>query len=127
MSIDHVVIPEQQQIEVYTSDAGYIVIKKSAWPRWSEDDVPLCLRPEHVVPVCRAILKEVGIDLNLLLREVGTKDPTANERQRRHRGKLRDRHDQDSVTVRVEQDEGVEQGDQAKVAGNELREDHQGA
>lgn len=95
------VVPEQAPICVYIDDNGAIVINQQQW-RESDDEVFITVRPEHVRTLCRAILKEVGIDLDAEAREVVVKDATANERQRRHREKQRDRHGQASVTVTAE-------------------------
>jgi hypothetical protein len=92
------VIPEQAPICVFMDDDGAIVINQQQW-RESDDEVFITVRPEHVRTLCKAILKEAGIDLDTEAREVGIKDATANERQRRHREKLRDGHAQNSVTV----------------------------
>jgi len=91
-------VPEQAPICVYIDDNGAIVINQQQW-RESDDEVFITVRPEHVRTLCRAILKEAGIDLDAEAREVIVKDATANERQRRHREKLRDGHAQNSVTV----------------------------
>jgi hypothetical protein len=92
------VVPEQAPICVYLDDHGAIVINQQQW-RESEDEVFITVRPEYVRTLCRAILKEAGIDLDTEAHEISVKDATANERQRRHREKLRDGHTQRSVTV----------------------------
>src|SRR5260370_28240066 len=92
------VMPEQAPICLFTDDNGGIVITQQHW-RECEDEVFITVRPENVRALCRAIFKEAGIDPDTEAREVGVKDATANERQRRHRDKLRDGRDQASVTV----------------------------
>ena len=71
---------------------------------WLEPDINAYLREirSDVVIVPIGFLSdhmEVLYDLDTEAREVGIKDATANERQRRHREKLRDGHAQNSVTV----------------------------
>ncbi len=92
------VIPEQAPICVYIDDSGAIVINQQQW-RESEDEVFITVRPEHVRTLCRAMFKEAGIDSDTESREVSVKDATASERQRRRRERLRDGHEQNSVTV----------------------------
>jgi hypothetical protein len=92
------VVPEQAPICVYLDDSGAIVINQQKW-RESDDEVFILVRPEHVRILCSALLKEAGIDPDFDAREVGVKDATATERQRRRRERLRDGHDQNSVTV----------------------------
>src|SRR5258708_24898699 len=81
------VIPEQAPIRVFTDDGGVVVINQHQW-RESEDEVYILFRPEHAAALCRAILKEAGIDPDKRGPEVTVKDGTANERQRRRREKL---------------------------------------
>jgi hypothetical protein len=95
------VIPEQAPIRVFTDDGGVVVINQHQW-RESEDEVYILFRPEHAAALCRAILKEAGIDPETRGPEVRVKDGTANERQRRRREKLRDSHAHNSVTVTAE-------------------------
>ncbi len=95
------VIPEQAPICVFSEDKGAIVINQQHW-RECEDEVFITFHAEHARTLCRAILKEAGIDPDTESREVSVKDATANERQRRRREKLRESHDQDSVTVTAE-------------------------
>jgi hypothetical protein len=92
------VVPEQAPICVYLDESGAVVINQQKW-RESDDEVFIIVRPEHVRTLCRAIFKEAGIDPDVDAREVSVKDATANERQRRRRERLRDGHDQNSVTV----------------------------
>jgi hypothetical protein len=92
------VIPEQAPICVYTDDKGAIVINQQQW-RECEDEVFVTVRPELVRALCKAMFKEAGIDPDAEACEVSVKDATANERQRRRRERLRDGHDQNSVTV----------------------------
>jgi hypothetical protein len=91
-----VVVAEQAPISVYTNKAGAVVINQFQW-----QDGPVCVFviPHNAAALCRAILDEAEVDLVLAEREVTAKDATANERQRRHREKLRDSHAQNSVTV----------------------------
>src|SRR5260370_16456371 len=91
-----VVVVEQAPISVYTNQAGAVVINQFQW-----QDGPVCVFviPHNAAALCRAILDEAEVDLVLAEREVTAKDATANERQRRHREKLRDRHAQNSTTL----------------------------
>lgn len=92
------VVHEQPPICLFSDDNGAIYINQQHW-RDSEDEVFVIVRPEQALTLCRAILKEAGIDPDAVSREFGAKYVTANERQRRRREKLRDCHAQNSVTV----------------------------
>ncbi len=85
------VIPEQAPICVFSEDKGAIVINQQHW-RECEDEVFITFHAEHARTLCRAILKEAGIDPDTESREVSVKDAT----------ELRESHDQDSVTVTAE-------------------------
>jgi hypothetical protein len=92
-----VVIAKQAPISVYRNETGDVVISQYQWP-----DDPECVfvLPQNTEALCRAILDAAEVDLIISAeREATPKDATANERQRRHREKLRDRHGQQSVTV----------------------------
>jgi hypothetical protein len=92
-----VVVAEQAPISVYPNEAGTIVINQFQWR-----DGPVCVfvTPHNVEALCRAMLDAAELDLVISVEcEVTAKDSTANERQRRHREKLRDRHGQRNVTV----------------------------
>ncbi|NEU96952.1 hypothetical protein [Bradyrhizobium uaiense] len=97
--ISDAVIPDQDAIAVYKNDQGDIAIKQFRWP---DEDGSIFVRPEYAFAFCRAVLEKAGFDPDLLLRETKAKDVTANERQRRHREKLRDGHGKDSVIVTAE-------------------------
>jgi hypothetical protein len=92
------VVHEQSPICVYSDDHGAIHINQQQW-REAEDEVVIIVRPEQALTLCRAILNEAGIDPGTASREFSVKDVTANERQRRRREKLRDRHGEATVTV----------------------------
>jgi hypothetical protein len=92
-----VVVAEQAPISVYTNEAGAVVINQFQWR-----DGPVCVfvLPHNVEALCRAMIDAAEVDLIISAEhEVTTKDATANERQRRHREKLRDRHGRQNVTV----------------------------
>jgi hypothetical protein len=92
-----VVVAEQAPISVYTNEAGAVVINQFQWR-----DGPVCVfvMPHNVEALCRAMIDAAEVDLIISAEhEVTTKDATANERQRRHREKLRDRHGRQNVTV----------------------------
>jgi len=92
-----VVIPEQAPISVYRNEAGGVVISQYQWP---DDPVFVFVLPHNAEALCRAILDAAEVDLIISAEhEVTAKDPTANDRQRRHRAKLRDSHGQQNVTV----------------------------
>jgi hypothetical protein len=94
---DDLVIPEQAPIRVFSDDTGAIAINQHQ-RRESEDEVYIVFRPEHAFALCGAILRAAGFDPDAVLRGV-PKDAGAKERQRRHRGALRDCHGQDNVTA----------------------------
>ena len=90
-------IAEQAPISVYLGEGGDVVISQFRWP---DDPVCVFVLPQNAVVLCRAILDAAEVDLIISAeREATPKDATANERQRRHREKLRDRHGQHNVTV----------------------------
>jgi len=53
MSREHIIVAEQQQIEVYAGDSGYIVIKQSGG---MEPDSLVYIDPMHAGKVADAIL-----------------------------------------------------------------------
>lgn len=93
----NVVVAEQAPISVYTDEEGDVVISQIRWP---DDPVEVFVTPHNTEALCRAMLDAAEVDLIISAeREATPKDATANERQRRHREKLRDRHGQQNVTV----------------------------
>ena len=67
-----------------------------------DGDVLIFICPDNAPTLCRAILKAAGLDPDSASCTVTAKDPTANDRQRRHREKLRDSHGRLNVTVTAE-------------------------
>lgn len=93
----NVVVAGQAPISVYLGEAGDVVISQFQWP---DDPVYVLVRPHNAEALCRAVLDAAEVDLIISAEgEATPKDPTANERQRRHREKLCDRHGQQNVTV----------------------------
>jgi len=96
-----VVLPEQPPLAVYTNGHGGIVIRMGGDVIQNYDQVVI-IRPENALGLCRAILAEAGIDVELVRgAAVGTTDkpaplmlsksaPLSNaERQRRFKEKQR--------------------------------------
>lgn len=90
------VVSEQSEIFVSTDDDGDVIIHQY---RWDEGDVLIFVCPQNALAVSKAILKAAGIDPDATAREVIAERASANERQRRHREKLRDSHADNTVTV----------------------------
>jgi hypothetical protein len=93
------VVPEQSPIAVYFNPAGAVVIRQSGG---YEDDPFIVVQPEYVGAVAEALLRCIGRDMespadhlpsafqppsNHANGDIPAKDPTAAERQRRHRAR----------------------------------------
>jgi hypothetical protein len=82
-----VVARTQQAIAVYQNLHGAVVIREQQG--WDEDaDTIIVIQPEHARAVAAAILSAAGLATDRSPRP--PKDPTAANRQRRRRDRLRD-------------------------------------
>jgi len=90
------VVAEQSRILIYTDENGDVVIHQYCR---DEGDVVILVCPQNALSLVRGILKAAGFDAGAIKTEINVKDPTATERQRRHRDNVRDRNGEASVTV----------------------------
>jgi hypothetical protein len=103
------VVHAQAPIEVYTDESDAVVVKQFDW---RDGYIVISFRPEHVFALCRALLEEAGVDADSALREGSPKDPTAAERQRRRRERMRNSHDQVTASVTAELENVVDSSHQ---------------
>jgi hypothetical protein len=92
-------VSEQFATYVFTNKHDDVVIHQVSH---DDGDVLIFICPDNAPTLCRAILKAAGLDPDSASCTVTAKDPTANDRQRRHREKLRDSHGRLNVTVTAE-------------------------
>ncbi|XIA63227.1 hypothetical protein ACFIOY_29030 [Bradyrhizobium sp. TZ2] len=90
------VVSEQSRIFVSTDGDGDVVIHQYCRDR---GDSLIYVCPQNALALSRAILKAAGVSSDATTGELTAKRTAANERQRRHREKLRDCHGQKNVTV----------------------------
>lgn len=50
----HIIVPQQDQIEVYAGDTGYIVIKQTSA---MDPDAVIWMTPAHAEAMCKAIME----------------------------------------------------------------------
>jgi hypothetical protein len=90
------VVSLQWRTWVSVHEDGDVVIHQDSR---DDGDVFVFISPQNVPALSKALLKAAGLDSDATARELTAKRATANERQRRHRERLRDSHGQDNVTV----------------------------
>lgn len=94
------VVPEQGAIAVYTSDAGYVVVRERT--PYPEKDACVVFLPQYAEAIVRRIIELAELPFTLVANGAqagdslhASKDGTAAERQRRRRNKLRIDRDSD--------------------------------
>jgi hypothetical protein len=90
------VVSEQSRIFVSIDDDGDVVIHQYCR---DDGDSLIFVCPQNAPVLCSAILKAAGLSPDATAGELTAKRTAANERQRRHREKLRDCHGHQNVTV----------------------------
>ncbi|GLK68095.1 hypothetical protein GCM10008179_17330 [Hansschlegelia plantiphila] len=87
----NIVVPSQPPVAIYTNTADEVVLRQVE----DDEDVVVRVRPEHVMAICRAMLREIGRTLSdgapqpVPAPEPVAKDRTGAERQRRYRASRR--------------------------------------